>query len=190
MVRANKGITMNFCRTLAVTSVLYGLFVLATASQAQDAQLIANAKRYLDTTHNAKQILMLAHLGADLKSYSYAGDTFIKDAQGRKVPGHFALVFDYDWQWNGSGYTRLAFLYDENGVIYDISVMATNGVANAPFELSGASIKLVGGIFIEAMRGNASAEELRKLEAAVKSANTKALLVYSIQIGQATGIRL
>lgn len=181
---------MNFCRVIAISSVMYGLFALATVSQAQDARLVSNAKKYLDTTHNAKQILMLAHLGADLLDYSYAGETFIKDQQGRKVPEHFALVFDYNWEWNGRGYTRLAFLYDEKGVIYDISVMSTNGVANAPFELSGASIKLVGGIFVEAMRGNAAPEELRKLEAAVRSADTKSLLMHSIRIGQATGIRL
>ncbi|UUO05347.1 hypothetical protein M4951_18435 [Blastopirellula sp. J2-11] len=181
---------MKFFRVLKMSLFVCGLLALAPASQAQDAQVVANAKKYLDSPHNAKQILMLTHLGADLRSFSYVMQANIIDQQGQKMPERFALVYDYDWQWNGAGETRLAFLYNEHGSIYGIRVLATNGRANAPFELSSTSIKLVGGLFVEAMRSSASPEEIRRLETAVRSADTKALLTNSIMIGQAAGIRL
>lgn len=182
---------MKYVRVLKLSSlVVCGLLVLAASSQAQDRRVVDKAKTYLDTTHNAKQILRLAHMGADLRSYAYAGESVVNDLQGNRKPGHFAHHYDYDWEWNGQGYTRLAFIYDENGVIYDIAIMKTNGVANAPFDLSSASIQLVGGLFIEAMRNSATQEEIRGMEAAIRNANSKALLINSIKIGQATGIRL
>ena len=181
---------MNFCRVIAISSFLCALFALATVGQAQNPQVVANAKKYLDSTHNAKQILMLTHLGATLQSYSYAGKASVQDPQGNQVFGHFALLFDYNWLWNGQGYTRLAFLYDEQGIIYQINIVKTNGTVNSPFELSSRSIQLVGGLFVGAMRGNANEEELRNLEAAVRNADTKSLLIGSIKIGQAAGIRL
>jgi hypothetical protein len=105
------------------------------------------------------------------------------NATAKSLSGHFALVYQYKWE--GDGKTSLAFLCDPRGDIYQVQVLKSNGVANAPFVLSKLSISVVGSGLLQAFNDKISSEQRAQLETIIADADPKALLQVVLQIRQA-----
>jgi len=176
-------------RSLSATVALFTLLITAGFSEAQTSTAINRAQDYLDSTNNAKHIIGIVHMGADLTGFSYVRRGGVTNHSGESIPGHFYLAYDYEWNSGGYGETRLAFLCDERGTIYEVKNLGSSGVLQAPFLVANGTIKIIGQLLIEAFREEMTNEELKQVQRLVQNSDSKGLLEMGIGLRQAFGTR-
>ncbi|GAA4420801.1 hypothetical protein [Bremerella cremea] len=174
-----------------ITMPLTLMVILSAASlcEAQDVLAVGKARQFLDSTSTAKYVMGIVHMGAELRQYECVGSVGVVDSSGAKIPGEFALVYDYVWMANGRGDTRLLFLCDRNGNIEDVQVRSSTGVLQAPYLVSNGTIQVVGQVLLEAFRKEMSPQEQREVESLVRNADSEGLLEMGLGFRQAMGIR-
>jgi hypothetical protein len=106
-------------------------------------------------------------------------------SQGKRVPGHFALVYHFDWQDDGK--TQLGFLCDAKGNVYEVQLVKSNASLNQPFTLANTTLKVLGNLLIEAFKDKMTAAEKKQVQKIVDDADAKAMLEWSLKFQQALG---
>ncbi|MCY2962691.1 MAG: hypothetical protein NT069_03410 [Planctomycetota bacterium] len=102
-----------------------------------------------------------------------------------RVPGHFAVVYHYEW--NETDWTDLAFLCDANGNFYEILPVDSTGIVNQPFLLANVSIKLLGEAVLAALKDDMNKADRDTLREIIDASDAKALLTFTMRLEQALG---
>ncbi len=167
----------------SVVALLLVLFVVTQSFAADDAAVV-KAHKFLTKPARAKSIMGHAHLGATAKTMQHK-DTMGVTRNNVRVPGHFALVYRYEW--NEIDWTDLAFLCDANGNVYEIQSLNSSGIFNQPFLLANVSIKLLGEAVYAAFKDDMTQADRDALRAIIDAADAKGLLTFSLRLEQAFG---
>src|SRR4051794_7866741 len=105
-------------RTLFPLMVL-GLVNLAAATARADDEAseraVGRAHNFLSSAKRGREVLNYVHFGAKYMGHTYQKTLGVTNA-GKRVPGHFALVYAYNW--NTEDMTEVIFLCDNLGKVY------------------------------------------------------------------------
>lgn len=176
-------------RLLATFALMFVVMhVLSPAVRADDAidqKAIGRAHTFLKGAKRGREILGYVHFGTKYVRHKYAETRFVTDGDGKKVPGHFALIYTFDW--NADGTSDVAFLCDRRGNVYEVQVIDHNAVINQPFGVANATIQILGNLIIEAFKDQMTADEKRQIQKAVDGADAKSLLEMSLKLQQTFG---
>jgi len=159
---------------------------LARAADQPSRKSIERAHDFLKTEATGKYVLGFVHMGAQYNGHEIVERRSVS-RKGREVPGHFALVYDFDWEADGS--TQLAFLCDADGDIYDVQVLRTNAFLNSPYDLAKLSIAVLGELILEAFKEKMTAEDRQQLQTFVKNADPESMLELGLRFRQALNLK-
>jgi len=151
-------------------------------AQEPDMQAVDRAKSFLDSAKPWPFINVCVHFPTEFRGQTYAKMLPLVDRDGVRVPGQFALVYDYQWADDGS--TQLAYYCDTRGNIFKVQVLADNGSLNRPFALANASIAIVGDQLYEALKNDLTDNQRRVVRQIIDSANAQRLLEYGLPLIQ------
>jgi hypothetical protein len=164
---------------------LTGLVVApARAANDIDQAAVNRAHDFLKTEKRGRDILSYVHFGSKYRGHTYKETRYVTTA-GKQVPGHFALVYNFDWEDDGK--THVGFLCDARGNIYEVKVVWTNAVFNQPWLTANATIKVLGNLLIEVFKDKMSPADRREVQKLVDDANAKGMLEWSLKFQQALG---
>ncbi len=178
--------TRHLFALLALT--MLGLFVPTAPARADNevsATALKRAHAFLNTADRGKTITNMVHFGATYGGHTYKGYTKVKGRNGKIVPGHMALIFDFKWASDGE--TRIAFFCDGDGDFYSLKVQESNGNISRPFVLAELSIKLVGKTILDGFKGKIKEKDREDLNKVIDAADPKGLLELSLKVQQALG---
>jgi len=184
----NQLLRLQFRTTKAAVMIL-GLLaasLFTTRLQADDRieqTVIDRAHNFLKSANRGRDILSCIHFGA-----AYQGHTVeprVREVQNR--PGHFAVVYRFDWECNGKGKTDVAFFCDAKGNFYGVRVLWTDAVIQQPFVFANASIALVGNAVLAAFRDQMTPNQIQQAQQFINNADAKGLLEISLTLQQALG---
>jgi hypothetical protein len=150
-----------------------------------DQKAVDRAHDFLKTAARGRDVLSYMHFGSRYDGHSYRESRFVT-REGRRVPGHFALVYRYKWQ--GNGLTDVAFLCDARGDVYEVQAIWTNAVLNQPWVSANLTIKVLGGALAELFKDKMTEKERQDLQQLIEDANAKGMLEWSLKIQQALGL--
>jgi hypothetical protein len=103
--------------------------------------------------------------------------------------GEFALVYHFDWDAGGTGYTDLAILCDRDGDVAGVWVLRTNAIFQKPCAIADATIQVVGAIGLDAFSDNLTDEDKRVVERLIQNSDSKGLLTVGLALRQSLGLR-
>jgi hypothetical protein len=156
----------------------------ARADDNVSQKAVTRAHEFLNARGRGKDVLSYVHFGATYRGHAYKETRYVT-RDGKTVPGHFALIYEYSWEDDGK--TNLAFLCDAGGSVYEVKVFQSNAIFNQPFLTANATTKLLGNLLIGAFKKQMTEEECRKVQKIVDDADAKALLEWSLAFQQALG---
>ncbi len=173
--------------TVAAVLVLSLVIGRPSAARADDAEqrAVDRAHEFLEPAKRGRDVLSYLHFGARYRGHEYVDTVAVKDSDGKRLAGHFALV--YRFKWEDDGRTDVAFLCNAKGRVYEVQVVDTNAVLSQPFVLADASIKIIGNVLIEAYKDKLSDDDRKALQKLVDDADSHALLEWSLKVQQALG---
>lgn len=148
---------------------------------------INKAQAFLDKQSTGKFILGYAHLGASYTDHNAKSVNHVTDADGDVIPGKFALVYRFDWDASGAGWTNLAFICDRQGNVEEVVALQTNAILQQPFLVADATIQTLGNVMIEAFKDNMTDTDLRIMRRLVAAADSKGLLGFALKMRQSMG---
>jgi len=157
---------------------------LARAADDIDQKSVDRAHAFLNTAPRGRNILSYVHFGSKYQGHSYKATRFVTNG-GKRVAGHFALLYDFAWEDDGK--TQVAFLCDARGTLYEVQVVSTNAVFNQPFLTANATIKVLGGLLVEAFKNKMTAAERQDVQKLVENADAKGMLEWSLKFQQGLG---
>jgi hypothetical protein len=169
---------------LLVVGLMAGLGTLARAADDIDAKAVARAHNFLKTKQRGRDVLGFVHLGTRYKSHSYKATHYVNRA-GKRVPGHFALVYTFKWAEDGE--TNVGFLCDARGTVYQVQIVDTNAEINQPFAVADLAIKALGNLFIEAFKDELTQNDKKVIQKLVDDADARGLLELSLRFQQKLG---
>ena len=167
------------------TSVVMVLAALAPAARGGDIdqQAVNRAHNFLKMERRGRFVLGYVHAGTTYYRHSYKEPVRgVSGPDGKAIPGHFALVYAFDW--NKDGASDVAFLCDRRGNVYDVKVIYCNGIINQPFGVANTTIKLLGAVIRESCKTEADKREVQRL---IDNADAKGLLVMGLKLQQSIG---
>ncbi|MCI0456723.1 MAG: hypothetical protein L0Z62_07060 [Gemmataceae bacterium] len=171
-----------------LSALVVGLVALlvpaARAGDGIDQTAVNRADGFLNTAQRGRAILGYVHLGTKYRGHSYQ-ERRVVTRNGNRVPGHFALVYSFEWAEDGK--TDLAFLCDARGNVYEVQVVRTNAEINQPWVFAKATIQVLGNALIEAFRDNLTPTQRQAIQTAVNNADVRNLLAWSLNLEQALG---
>ena len=175
------------CARIAALGIGLIAALAPCAQAAEESQTaVTDAHRFLATAERGREVLGYVHFGARYDGHTYLKTVFVNDGNGRRIDGHFALV--YRFRWEGDGITDVGYLCDSRGRVYAVQVMYTNAVLSQPFFLANAAIKGLGNLFIGAFEDKMNRDERRLVQGLVDDADAKGLLEWSLRFEQALGV--
>ncbi len=151
---------------------------------------INKAQTFLDKQKTGKFILGYAHLGANYTDHNAKSVRYVKDGDGDGdvIPGKFALVYRFDWNASGAGWTNLAFICDRQGNVEEVvDLQQTNAILQQPFLVANATIQTLGNVLIEALKDDMSESDLRIMRRLIDAADSKGLLGFGLKLQQSMG---
>jgi hypothetical protein len=170
--------------TAAVLGLAMQAGVKETQAQQPSSRAVAKAKAFLDTAQRGRFILGYLHLGSSYGGHSYV-ETRGVNSNGRTKAGHFGLV--YRFTWDGTGYTNVAFLFDEDGDFYELQAMDHNATFNVPFVKANVTIQVLGNVLIEAFKDQMKDADRQFIQQCIDRADAEALLEFGLQLQQSVG---
>jgi hypothetical protein len=182
---AMRKITRPALLALLLLALLLGLTAFpARAGDDVEQRALDRAHAFLSTARRGTDILSFVHFGAKYKGHAFKEWVSVTQ-DGRKVPGHFALLYEYAWE--DDGLTTVAFLCDASGGVYDVQVVRTNAIFSQPYVLANGTIKVLGNLLIEAFKDNMKPEERQFVQKLIDDADAKGMLVWSLKFQQSLG---
>jgi hypothetical protein len=167
---------------LAVAAVL----AQSGPAQAQGLGAVDRAHGFLRGAARGQDVLGYVHFGYTYRGHTYVGRGNVTDRFGKLVPGHFNLA--YDFRWGDGGETRVFFLCNARGDVYEVQTGRSNaGLLNQPFALANLSVQVVGNVLLAALKDDLNADQKRDLQRFVDNADAKGLLQLNLALKQALG---
>jgi hypothetical protein len=181
-----KQLRLSQCLALSMVLGLMALFVSKVhAADAPDQKAVDRAHEFLKTQQRGTDVLSMVHYGAKYRGHTYAETRFVTNAKGERISGHFALVYTYKWEDDGK--TRVAFLCDAKGNVYEVQIVETNAEFQAPFVRANVSIKVIGNLLIETFKNDLKEGQRKELQKFVDDADAKSMLEWSLKLQQTLG---
>lgn len=146
---------------------------------------VNRTKRFLGTADRGRFILSYLHFGSAYRSHEYVETQDVVDENRVKIPGQFALVYNFLWETDGE--TQAAFLGDSDGDVYKVQVISTNAKLNQPFFSANLTIAVLGNLIIEAFKDKMSPDQEREIRQAVQNGDAKTLLEKGLALQQKFG---
>jgi hypothetical protein len=146
---------------------------------------VKRADTFFKTAQRGKAILNALHFGARYDGHTCKEYTKVQGSDGKIVPGHFCLV--YDFKWAGTGETRVGLFCDERGTFYASKVLKSNAVLSQPFAVAKLSIKVLGEAMLEALKNDLKENDKKAMRKLIDAADPKGLLETSLKLQQAFG---
>jgi len=168
--------------------VLIGLFAISSSTvrgEEANSEAIQRAHKFLRTAACGKDVIGIAHFGTTYKTHSYLKTLNVTTSEGKPVPGHFALVYHYEWDPNG--WTDIAYLCDTRGSIYDVQVQDTNAILQQPFAAADATIQVVGNVLLAAYKDKLTDADRKQFKTILANADSRGLLKWSLKMEQTLG---
>jgi hypothetical protein len=155
-------------------------------TQDPDQSAVDRTRRFLDTADHGRFVLGYLHFGSTYGGHTYLDTRTVLDQYQSKIPGQFALVYDFRWQDDGK--TQLAFLCDSSGNIFKVQVLSTNAQLNQPFLSANLAIITLGNVLVEAFKDRLSEDEERRIRQAIDQGDAKTLLEAGLFFQQKLGL--
>src|SRR5262245_40665420 len=170
-------------RKLALLLVLC-LIASATARADVNEKYLKAAREFLEREPRVNDMIRVMHMGTAPISGTCNKVLYIVYSKGKSVSGHFSIEMRYKWRGpiTRDGETDVQFSFDENGRLYDLEVVRTNGYA---FLVTPALLE-VGKLAVKsAARGGKNEEGIVELANSIKT--VRELQLLKLQLEQATG---
>jgi hypothetical protein len=138
-------------RSGMTAGIVAALFVVAAAPAASaqpDSGAVARARRTADKRQVAKDVVeQVLQVGASFTRKSFRGVRVLADGEGQPTR-HFAL--DYRYRWNSDGWTDVAFICNETGLVTGLQVLDWRAEDNqAPFANAKANVAVFGAALLK-----------------------------------------
>jgi hypothetical protein len=174
----------------ALLAVFTALVILASSvhqSHGGDiAQTAVNrARNFLETERRGKFISSYLHFGSSYDGHEIKKLVGVTGPGGNVVEGHFALIYEFDW--DKTGWTTVAFFFDEMGTFYELKALKSNAVINQPFLKADLAIVVLGSALFEIFKDQMNEDQKRDARHFIDNANSKGLLELSLQLQQRFG---
>jgi hypothetical protein len=150
-----------------------------------DPKALTRAHDFLKTAQRGADILSFVHYGAKYGSHAYQQRLTVVNQKGERVPGHFAL--DYQFKWEDDGVTDVRFFCDAQGGVYEVQIVKTNARLQQPYFAANLAIKVIGNLLIEAFKDNLNDAQRKEIQQIVDDADAKRMLEWSLKFQQALG---
>ncbi len=165
---------MKYIRFTAVV-----VLVLAGACQAQaaDKAAVQQAQRSFDAMERGKFILGYLEMGAQYKDHNCIAVVGVADSDGKRIPGHFCLRYQFDWaigEYDNT--TTVDLLFDEKGRFYDVNNEKSTSVVWPPYAVANGTIKLLGAVFLEAFKKDLKPEDKKFIQDCIDKADARGML--------------
>lgn len=177
------------CACLALTCLFSAA---ARADGGIDGNAVEKARGFLEVKERGGPVCDFLHFGSTYHGRNIDKDTMLRrvnGADGKTIPGAFALLYEYTWGDNGS--TTVAFIFNAKGNFDDLRVLDTNaGPLNQPFALANLTIQVVGQSVFAILKDNKNVkpEDLKQIKQLVDNADAKGLLIQVMKLEQALGL--
>jgi len=89
-------------RMLAVLGLLLLVVPAARAGDESDQEAVNRAHDFLKSASRGRSINNFVHFGTKYQGHQYKATTFVKDGDGQRIRGHFALIYSFDWDKGGA----------------------------------------------------------------------------------------
>lgn len=109
----------------------------------------------------------------------------MKDEDGQRVPGKFAVVYQFQWETDGAGSSELGFICNRHGGIEEVVVVEPDAIRQQPFLGSEVTIQRLGHEVVEAFKPDLSPNDLLLAEQLMRDTDSRGLLGFSLKIKQA-----
>jgi hypothetical protein len=175
-------------RVLPAILTIVCLLTLNLSARAGDdisTTAVRRANNFFKTEKRGKDILGALHFGARYDGHTLKEYTRVTDSDGRTVPGHFCLV--YDFQWAGDGKTQIGFFCDARGNFYSSKVIKTNAFLSQPYAVAKLSIKLLGETLLAAFKDDLKEDDRKAIRKMIDDADPRGLMEVSLKFQQALG---
>lgn len=186
----SSSITARLALALVLCAVTFATTVfdsrVACAADEPTARAVEKAHEFLKTESNGRYVLGFVHFGARYNGHSVVERRSVMN-NGRTVPGHFALLYDFNWENDGA--TRLGFLCDEDGDVYGVQVIKTNAILSPPYSLAKLSISLLSELILEAFKDDISSADRKELQTFVRSADPESILELGLKLRQSLNVK-
>jgi hypothetical protein len=150
-----------------------------------DRSAVNRARNFMETQKRGKFISSYLHFGSTYDSHRLKQTVGVTNPAGDTVAGHFALIYEFDW--DGDGWTTVAFFFDEMGTLYEVKALKTNAVFNQPFLKADVAIAVLGSVVLELFKDDMTEAQRRDAKRLIDSANSKVLLELALQLQQRLG---
>ena len=153
-----------------------------------DYAAVRKAQTFLQTAKRGQYILSFLHFGANYRAHNYKEVMRVTDGSGNALPGQFALIYHFDWEANGAGWTNLACFCDARGNITGVKALDTNAVLQQPFLAADATIQVIGRGMAETFKSQMNEDDRKQMLQFINNADSKGLLEMALQIQQVAGL--
>jgi hypothetical protein len=162
-------------------------FVSRTIAGDINPSAVNRARDFMETSKRGKYIAGYLHFGSSYDGHALIKTCGVTDKAGRTIPGEFALVYQFDW--DGTGWTRMAFFFDARGSFQGVrDLKENNATFNKPFVKADLTIAILGNAMIELFRKDMTEEQLRQAQQFIDNADSKGLLEMGLGLQQALGL--
>ena len=166
-----------------IVVVAAAVALLSSAARAEVSQSAINrAHQQLVKKQTGLDILGFVHFGAAYKGHTYTATRAVVDANGKTRPGHFGLVYSFEWEDNGV--TEVGFLCDHKGNVYDMVIVKTNAILQQPFAVADLMIEILSEAILSAIGDDLSATDKKVVRQLIEAADSKRLLLFFISMSQ------
>lgn len=170
-------------RKLVVLLAVGVLFVPALA-RAEDSSQVKAARAFLEKESRVNDMIRIMHAGTTPISGECNRVMRIVYSRGKSTSGHFVIEMCYKWRGpvTRNGETEVQFTFDENGRLYDMEVVKTNGyaflVTRTLLEVAKFGVKM-------AAKGGKNESGIAELADSIKT--VRELQLLKLQLEQVTG---
>lgn len=160
-------------------------YPLIGSGQEISKSAVNKAHEFLISGKTGKQINNIMHMGTTYSGHEVLGVSRVRDSRGNVIPGEFAI--EYRFWWDEKYSTDLLVFCTPSGSIDSIRAGRSDGIAQAPFLMSQATVSLIGEALYETFRDQMSTDEKRNLRLIIDKSDTKSLLEMQLKLQQAVG---
>jgi len=138
---------MAMRRQSGMAAGIMAAVVVVSAARAASAQpdpvAVARARRVVEKRHVVKDVVEeVLQVGATFTRKAYRGVRVLEDGE-RQPTSYFAL--DYRYRWSSDGWTDVAYICDETGLVTGLQVLDWRAGDNeAPFANAKANVAVFG----------------------------------------------
>lgn len=184
-MKTMRPVTSKALIALLVVGLIASLAPSARAADEIPQRVLDRAHNFLKTEKRGKDVLSHVHFGSAYRGHSYTKTLLVTNG-GKRVPGHFALV--YTFRWAAADTTDVVFFCNEAGNVYKVQTGNTTAVFSQPFLAANLTVKALGNLIIAAFADQMTPADKKEVQKLVDDADAKGMLEWSLKFQQTIGL--